>query len=395
MTDKIIVSGAGCCLVDMLYNNVDFASYTIRQYLSKERGDGGLTPGKLVFQEEFEAYSGITLDNFINEITGGRKSDKINVGGPSIVSLINLAQLTGREKCEVRYYGRAGKDANGTYLISSLGKTQVVLKDFKLLENRTPSTLVLSDPSYDNGHGERMFINSIGAARDYYPDELDDDFFCSEIVVFGGTALVPNIHDHLTTLLKKAKSRGCITIVNTVFDFRNEKANPTKKWPLGENDESYKFTDLLITDKEEALRLSGESEINDAVRFFLTNKVPSFIITNGSSDIISYSDGSFFNSSPVNLLPVSRDIRNELKSYSGVDTTGCGDNFAGGVIASVVNQLSAGIRKFDLKEACSWGIVSGGFTCFYIGGTYFEEKPGEKMARIKYYYDLYKKQISD
>jgi sugar/nucleoside kinase (ribokinase family) len=395
MTDKIIVSGAGCCLVDMLYNNVDFARDTIRQYLSKERGDGGLTPGKLVFQEEFEAYSGITLDNFINEITGGRKSDKINVGGPSIVSLIQAAQLTDRKNCEVRYYGRAGNDVNGTYLISSLRKTPVVLKDFKLLENRTPSTLVLSDPSYDNGHGERMFINSIGAARDYYPDELDNDFFCSEIVVFGGTALVPNIHDHLTTLLKKAKSRGCITIVNTVFDFRNEKANPTKKWPLGENDESYKFTDLLITDKEEALRLSGESEINDAVRFFLTKKVPSFIITNGSSDIINYSDGSFCNSSPVNLLPVSRAIRNELKNYSGLDTTGCGDNFAGGVIASVVNQLSIGMKKFDLKEACSWGIVSGGFTCFYIGGTYFEEKPGEKMARIKYYYDLYKKQISD
>ena len=87
-----------------------------------------------------------------------------------------------------------------------------MLKDFKLLENRTPSTLVLSDPTYDNGHGERMFINSIGAAWDYYPDDLDDDFFSSEIVVFGGTALVPNIHDHLTAFLKKAKSHGCMTI---------------------------------------------------------------------------------------------------------------------------------------------------------------------------------------
>jgi len=54
MTDKIKVSGAGCCLVDILYNNIDFTSDAIRQYLSKERGDGGLTPGKLVFQEEFE-----------------------------------------------------------------------------------------------------------------------------------------------------------------------------------------------------------------------------------------------------------------------------------------------------------------------------------------------------
>ena len=32
------------------------------------------------------------------------------------------------------------------------------------------------------------------------PDELDDDFFNSDIVVFGGTALVPLIHDNMTTL---------------------------------------------------------------------------------------------------------------------------------------------------------------------------------------------------
>jgi len=394
MTDKIIVSGVGCCLVDMLYNNVDFSGDVIRWYISKERGDGGLAPGKLVFQEEFEKYSGISLDNFLLKIAEGRNSDNINIGGPSIVSLINVAQLTDKERCEVRFYGRAGNDNNGLYLVSSLEKTPVVLKDFKLLENRTPSTLVLSDPSYDNGHGERMFINSIGAAWDYYPYELDDDFFNSEIVAFGGTALVPNVHDNLTTLLKKAKSKGCITVVNTVFDFRNEKDNPLKRWPLGENDESYMLTDILITDKEEALRLSGESGINKAICFFLEKKVPSFIITNGSSDIITYSDGSFFTASPVNSMPVSQAVYDDLKSLRGGDTTGCGDNFAGGVIASVVNQLMSGTSKIDLNEACSWGIVSGGFACFYIGGTYFEKTPGEKNAIIKRYYDNYRKQIS-
>lgn len=94
-------------------------------------------------------------------------------------------------------------------------------------------------------------------------------------------------------------------------------------------------------------------------------------------------------------MPVSHIIKSELISYRGGDTTGCGDNFTGGVITSVVNQLSNGNEHPDLREACAWGIVSGGFTCFYMGGTYFEEKPGEKMARIKPYYDSYKKQISD
>jgi hypothetical protein len=108
MSGKIIVSGVGCCLVDLLYNGIDFGSDTIRPFLSKKRGDGGLTPGKLVFQEEFEKFCGSPFVEVLNRITGGRTHDKINIGGPSIVSLIHLAQLTGKEHCEVRFYGRGG-----------------------------------------------------------------------------------------------------------------------------------------------------------------------------------------------------------------------------------------------------------------------------------------------
>ena len=87
MPGKIIVSGVGCCLVDLLYNDIDFGSDTIRPYLSKKRGDGGLTPGHLVFQEEFEKFCGTDFDKVLNIITGGRPHDKVNIGGPSIVSL--------------------------------------------------------------------------------------------------------------------------------------------------------------------------------------------------------------------------------------------------------------------------------------------------------------------
>jgi sugar/nucleoside kinase (ribokinase family) len=394
MARKIIVSGVGCCLVDLLYNGIDFNSKTIHPYLSLNRGDGGLTPGHLVFKEEFEKYSGSSFELVLSKITGNRSYDKINIGGPSIVSLIHAAQLIDKENCEVRFYGRGGNDEIGNFLISSLKKTPVVLKDFKLINNKTPSTVVLSDPSYDNGHGERIFINSIAAAWEYKPDELDNDFFNSDIVVFGGTALVPLIHDHMTTLLQKAKSKGCVTIVNTVFDFRNEKANPSKKWPLGESDESYRYIDLLITDQEEAFRLSGERDNKAVLNFFKERKVSSVIITNGSKNILTYSDGGFFNSTGFNEMPVSLKVISELRNASEGDTTGCGDNFVGGVIASVVDQLQNGQEKPDLKMACSWGVVSGGFACFYMGGTYFEKKNGEKKALIIPYFDAYLKQIS-
>jgi sugar/nucleoside kinase (ribokinase family) len=394
MSKKIIVSGVGCCLVDLLFNDIDFSSETMLPLLSVKRGDGGLTPGHLVFREEFEKFCGQPFDNVLNRITGGRKHDKINIGGPSIVSLINAAQLADKDNCEIRFYGRGGNDEPGKYLISALGKTPVVLKDFRLINKPTPSTVVLSDPGHAGGHGERMFINSIAAAWEYGPDNLDEDFFNSDIVVFGGTGLVPQIHDNLTSLLRKAKSKGCITIVNTVFDFRNEKANPSRKWPLGESDESYAHIDLLITDQEEALRLSGETDQQKAISFFLEKKVSSLMITNGSKNIITWSDGKFFNRSALKEMPVSEKVIYERKSSHTGDTTGCGDNFVGGVIASIVTQLQNGESHPDIVEACSRGVVSGGFACFYLGGTYFEEAAGEKKTKMEPYYEAYRRQIA-
>ncbi len=395
MFHKIKVAGTGCCLVDLLFNNIDFSSGTISPFLSVRRGDGGLSPGHLVFREEFEEFCGSPFTTILDKITGSRRYDKINIGGPSIVSLINVTQLVDRSQCEVRFYGYGGNDEMGKYLVSSLGKTKVILKNYRLIDKPSPSTVVLSDPSFENGHGERMFINSIGAAWNFGPGDLDDDFFDSDIVVFGGTALVPSIHDSLTALLKKARSRGCRTIVNTVFDFRNEKSAPAKKWPLGESDESYGYIDLLITDREEALRLSGSKDADMAARFFISRRVSSCFITDGANNVRFYSDGNFLSASPLSYLPSSERIIKELADFSGGDTTGCGDNFAGGLIASIVTRLSEGILHPDITEACSWGIVSGGFTCFYVGGTYFERYEGEKPEKLRPYYDSYRQQISD
>ncbi len=80
---------------------------------------------------------------------------------------------------------------------------------------------------------------------------------------------------------------------------------------------------------------------------------------------------------------------------AAVDTTGCGDNFVGGIIASVARQIHSGIKKPDLREASCWGIVSGGIACFYMGGTYFEENTGEKLDKIKPYFKAYKEQTDD
>ncbi len=50
-SNKIIISGAGCAIADLIYNRVSFASPGFQKYISKQNGDGGLSPGKLVFTE--------------------------------------------------------------------------------------------------------------------------------------------------------------------------------------------------------------------------------------------------------------------------------------------------------------------------------------------------------
>ena len=394
MSKKIIVSGVGCSLVDRLFNNISFNSKEFSGFLSNENGDGGLVPGQLVFIEEFEKYAKQNHQNILKKITNNHTHDKINIGGPSIVSIIHAAQLSFDNNSEFRFYGGRGDDAEGEFIMKLIKETSVNVDNYIVTNGETPSTLVLSDPTYNNNSGERIFINSIGAAWNYSPNYLDDGFFNSDIVVFGGTALVPMIHDNLTNLLEKAKSKNCITIVNTVYDFRNEKANPNKKWPLGKTDESYKNIDLLITDLEEALRLSGASNVNDAIKFFRSSGTGALIITSGTDNVRLFSQGNLFRKTNYAEMPISKAVSEDLKKGKGNkgDTTGCGDNFVGGIIAAIVKQIQNTGVPLDLKEATICGIVSGGATTFYMGGMYQEKKAGEKKEMIEPYYKSYKNQ---
>jgi mannitol-1-phosphate 5-dehydrogenase len=393
MSKTIRISGTGCCLVDQIHPSIDFSSPRVERHRSRAPGDGGLHPGRLVFAEQFEAFANQDLNAVLRNISEGDSLPIFNIGGPSVVSLIHAAQLLSRTRVEVSFHGLRGHDKAGEFLQSKLEQTPINLDHFKSTEGSTPSTIVLSDPGYNNNQGERIFINDIGAAWNFNPQELSDDFFNSDIVVFGGTALVPGIHEGLSELLKRSKSEGCITVVNTVYDFLSEMNLPGQAWKLGGNDSSYPNIDLLIMDLEEALNLSGTKDLAHASAFFIDKDVSSFIITNGTEPTICYSDGKLFKPLIREQYPVSSYLIEELKDFKGGDTTGCGDNFVGGVLASLAWQLQENKKVLDLEETISWGTVSGGYCCYQVGGTYIEAQQGEKLSLIQPYYERYREQI--
>ncbi|OHD81363.1 MAG: hypothetical protein A3J97_11875 [Spirochaetes bacterium RIFOXYC1_FULL_54_7] len=383
------ISAAGCCLIDYVYAKVSYDKPGFRRFLSKLPGDGGIIQGGLVFTEDLSACFGMELWDILKEILGSAEADTVNLGGPAVISLMNAAQLLHGRDVVCRFHACVGNDNAGQLIrgfLESSPLESVVMTD---AQAPSPTTIVLADPSCHGGNGERSFLNTIGAAGKILPADLPPDFFQSDIVLFGGTALTPALHDGLASLLSRAKSAGAITVVGTVYDFRNEKRNPDAPWPLGSPDACGNI-DLLVTDAVEALRLSGAADLESAARNFIGRGVGALVITNGEQDLLAWSGGRIFTPLELGPYPVSPMVRSILKNDPSrlADTTGCGDNFLGGLIASLAMQLDEGsaspaVGAVSLEEALSWGAASGGFSCFYAGGLYREALAGEKLQKIQ------------
>lgn len=376
------ISGAGCCLLDYLYRDCSFDSETFIKYCSLKAGDGGLIPGNLVFAEDLAGFAGKDEDSILHELTSGAVPDAVNLGGPGIVPMVHAAQLLKDWNCS--FYGVINHSDDFNFLKSFIEKFSLSYKGIES-EGAHPSSSVLSDPSYNNSAGERTFINRLGAAAAFNPELLNDEFYSSDIVLWGGTALVPPLHEVLGSLCRKVHERGGLNIVGTVYDFKNESAAPDKPWPLGHSDEpAYPFIDLLICDYEEALRLSGEDNLDSVMDFFINSGIRACIITRGKEDVLLFAENSHvFESCSLYSLPVSPFVDSDLKKHpdNRGDTTGCGDNFMGGVLVSIARQLETS-SSIDLQKAAVEGIAAGGLALYTMGGCFNEIYPGEKEERL-------------
>ncbi len=378
------ISGVGCCLLDYIYHHYSYENESFRKLLSTAKGDGGIIPGGLVFTEDLARFSGKHTEDLLAELVAGIEADAVNLGGPAIVAMVHAAQLLADQGIEVSFSGVTGTDEAGMMIRDILAKTPVNAGLRPVEGLPTPSSHVLSDPHQHGGKGERTFLNTIGAAGEFTAEDVPEGFYRSDIVLLGGTALVPRLHDNLDTVLRTAHDLGVFTVVGTVFDFRNERRG-MKRWPLG-SDDAYQSIDLLIADAVEAMRLTGTQEILASAKALQASGVGAFIITNGAKPMLGWSS-AYGRIAPFELsyLPVSAFVDELLEEKPAMrkDSTGCGDNFVGGVLVSIALQMQlAPARQVDLLDLCAWGASSGGFACMYHGGTYFETKPMEKLEAI-------------
>ncbi|MCK5737444.1 MAG: carbohydrate kinase family protein, partial [Spirochaetaceae bacterium] len=279
-----------------------------------------------------------------------------------------------------------------------LSRTGFSAEDYSESDLPTPSTDVLSDPEFNKGRGERTFINTIGAAGAYEPESLPDDFFDAEFLLFGGTALVPPLHDNLDSLCRRGREAGAFVMVTTVFDFRNEARLQGRPWPLVDD---YKNIDLLVVDREEALKISGKASPKTAMEWFLDRGCNGVVITQGADEILMGTPGSSirFLSPERSAMPTCRYADEVVAGLTKKrDTTGCGDNFVGGVIDSLAHQLAGNSSRkeaLNMEEAVISGIAAGSVALTCLGGVYYEEKPGQKYQLMKPYFEAYHRELGE
>ncbi len=391
------ISGTGCCLLDYLFTDMDFSSEIFQRFQSKKPGDGGLVPGNLVFSSDLAEFSGLSEEKVLELLSGRSLPDSINLGGPGVVAMIHASQMLHQDDWKVCFTGAMGDEEISGEIKNIVRKYPIDFTEVVFPGEAAASTTVLSDPGYNGGAGERTFINRLGAAEYLQSSDLVMDFFNSDIVLWGGTALVPRIHNDLTALVKKVKAQGGLNVVGTVYDFLNESKNPYSPWPLGNPEEpAYPWIDLLITDYEEALRLTGESDGESAIKALKNKGCGSFIITKGKEPLCLFSDGKGnFEKQDKMFLPVSPYVDADLKAHPEKrgDTTGCGDNFVGGVLVSIARQIKKSDNRIDLVEAAVEGICSGGLALYINGGCRPENYPGEKEHLIKPIREHYKETV--
>ncbi len=387
------INGTGCSLVDNLYSHVPFSTGTFASLRTRQEGDGGLNIGGLVFAEDLAGFAGMKYEEVLHRITGRDTPDSYNLGGPAIIPLVHAAQLlAGRSSVETAFHGVRGNDEAGRRIENLLDGIPVNLSAYHRIAGPTPTTEVFSDPAFDEGRGERSFVNRTGVAGDPRAAVFDEDFFQGDIVFFGGTGLVPPLHDDLTDLTRRARRSGAFVVITTVFDFRNHKRNPHQPWPLVDD---YTVVDLVVTDKEEALRITGESQAEGAAQWFIHQGAGAAVVTQGTDEVLIRGRSTRFAPLSVDRLPVCEAVGEQLRTITHPhDTTGCGDNFVGGMLAAMAAQMDRGEQEIDLAAAVACGVVSGGFAATYLGGLYRESEPGEKRDAVALLWEPYRHQVA-
>lgn len=254
----------------------------------------------------------------------------LTLGGSSAIAAHNLALLGNR----VGFITRVGNDSLGQIALDRLRDAGVDVSR-ALSSDTTGSglTVILQHGTWRN------ILTYLGTISTLTYEDLDLDYLCSaRHFHFSSFFLQTAIRPRMPELFKNLKTAGLTISLDTNDD-------PDDRWQGVR--EALPYVDVLLPNKREALKISGEQELEGAVAR-LAEMVPVVVVKLGPEGAIARRGKEQF--------------RSAARRVDAIDTIGAGDSFDAGFITQY-------IRGADLETCVAYGNMAGALSTTKPGGT--------------------------
>ena len=231
-----------------------------------------------------------------------------SVGGNGSNTSYAMAKLG----APVRLTGMVGRDAEGDAIIRMLEDVGVQ-SDIRRTATPTTATVVLVQSSSD-----RSFIHRPGASRDVTPDVLTYEVPGFTHFHLANLFSLPTIRESAGEVMASARAAGLTTSLDTAWDAKG-------RW-MQDVGPALPYTDLLFVNDSEARMLTGAEDLRAAAGILRDSGAKDVVIKTGPRGCIVFAGSETF----------------EVRGFAvpAKDTTGAGDCFCGGFLASLHRGLS-------------------------------------------------------
>jgi sugar/nucleoside kinase (ribokinase family) len=225
----------------------------------------------------------------------------------------NVASWLTRTNAEATIVGHVGDDAAGNALMSEFDSLGVHHENLMVDNGSSGVVVVLVDPT-----GERTMFPDNGANSGLHIGDLPDLTGFDAVYLSGYSPLDPLSRPGVLEMISVIKDARIPIYFDpaSVGGMMEAPIEDVKSW--------IRLADVILLNEEEAIYLTGETDSEKALELLL-QECETVIIKRGSQGAIGKSRGSIL----VTVPALSTEV---------IDTTGAGDSFAAGFIASYVTS---------------------------------------------------------
>jgi sugar/nucleoside kinase (ribokinase family) len=272
---------------------------------------------------------------------------RLTVGGSGAIVAAGAARLGLR----VGFCGVVGDDPFGRFLRDELERRGVDVGGLVVDADRaTGVTVVLARPE------DRAILTYVGAIADLRTDLIDPARLeRTRHVHVSSYFLQEQVAPVLPSLFERARARGATTSVDPNWD-------PSERWDGGLRN-LLGHTDVFLPNATEATRIAGEPELDDAV-LWLAERAGVVVAKAGAEGAVA-AHGEHL-------------IRAAAPTVEALDTTGAGDAFDAGYLASMLADDPLE-RSLAIANAC------GALSTRALGGVEAQPTMDEVLALIAGY----------